>query len=406
MPFDARRPPCPPLLYLLPASTARDTVEEGLLTAEVAALRQAGRVVIPCAITSDPVGNEPALAAEMIRIGLQPGAAVHPIGLARAIGLALRQTTHRRRDALMLGRRVAATATRHGCGAIHVASADAAAIAGLIGGRLARLPVSLSPRACDVYAAPRDMALKLAAAGLVLAPCRAIAEACRAVSPHATIRIVPQGIDMTHHSAADHLPRNGRLLCLAPLLPRSGLEDVIGALVLLSPAHRPVIDVIGAGPLLESLRDAALEAGISDHLRFLGARGPDWVTAEAPRYLGLVAPGIVAPDGDCDPQPIAVLRAMALQLPVLATGLPGMRDLVRPDCGLLVNPAAPSALAAGLHWLANLPEDQRSRLGEAGRNRVLHRFTTANRATVLAAMLSAGRQTGTIPQPGIATSMP
>ena len=387
MPFHDLRPLRQPLLYLLPASTAHDTVEEGLLTAEVAALRRKGRVVISCAVTPGPMGDEPALAAETIRIGLLAGATGNPLGLARAIGLALRQTTHRPRDALMLGRRIAATATRHGCGAVHVASADAAAIAGLIGGRLARLPVSLSPRAFDVYAAPRDMALKLAAAGLVLAPCRAIAEACQALAPRAMVRIVPQGIDATHHPAADRLPRNGRLLCLAPLLPRSGLEDVIGALVLLASAHRPVIDVIGAGPLLETLRDSALEAGISDHLRFLGARGPDWVTAEAPRYLGLVAPGIVAPDGDCDPQPMAVLRAMALRLPVLAAGLPGMCDLVQPDCGLLVTPATPSALAVGLQWLASLPEDQRNRLGEAGRNRVLLRFTIANRATALAAML-------------------
>jgi hypothetical protein len=404
MPFDALRPVRPidtakgrPLLYLLPSTAQAEAGAEGLLAAEVAGLRARGRQVVPMLLDPGAARREPELAAEADEAARHAppltsalGAALrHPLGQARAARLAMAQRGLGRGVAMELGAQVAAAARRFGCAGIHAAAADASATAALIGGRMAGLDVSVAAQGGEVYADPQDLALKLEGADTVVAACPDMAEDLLALAPRAHVRVVPRGLDAEWFRREPLAPRNGRLLCMAPLVPRSGLDVLIAALRLLPAGQRPIIDVIGAGPLLETLRAEALEAEVSDQLRFLGARGRRWVAEEGPAYLGLVAPGVVAPDGDRDPAPVAVLQAMALELPVLASGLMALRQIVQPDCGHLVPPGQPRPLAHGLRWLAVMPEEQRGRLGRLGRDRVLSGFTMADRASALDRLLPA-----------------
>jgi len=73
--------------------------------------------------------------------------------------------------------------------------------------------------------------------------------------------------------------------------------------------------------------------------------------------------------------PLAPLEAMASERAVIATDVPGHRDVVAHDTGLLVSPeeGAP-ALAAAIESLLDDPE-RRRRMGRAGRERVLRDFT-------------------------------
>jgi colanic acid/amylovoran biosynthesis glycosyltransferase len=400
MPFDSESPVLPqvsqartPLLYLLPSQPDRDAASAGLLAAEIAGLRSLGRPILPFLLGPQGHGADPALVAEARRVAAVAAesplkrAFTRPLGLARAARLAMRQTSMPAGKALALGARVAAAALRHGCTGIHATTSDAGATAALIGGRLAGLQVSLATGGAGD--AP-DLPLQLGAADLVLAPSRETAGALSDLAPLARIHVVPQGLDAQWFRADSGGARNGRLLCLAALVPQSGLAALIGALALMPPAARPVIDVIGAGPLLETLRATALEAGVSDHLRFLGARGRDWVAAEGARYLGLVAPGL---PGEAAGTPIAVLQAMALELPVLASALPGLREVLPAEAGHLVCPGDELALARGLHWLMTMPEEQRRRFGMAGRARVLHGLTVEDRAAALARLLPRGEAT-------------
>jgi L-malate glycosyltransferase len=72
--------------------------------------------------------------------------------------------------------------------------------------------------------------------------------------------------------------------------------------------------------------------------------------------------------------PIAVMEAMAAGLPVAATDVGGMADLVSDEeTGLLTRPGRPARLARLLDRLAEDPE-LRSRMGSAGRDRVVRDF--------------------------------
>ena len=80
-----------------------------------------------------------------------------------------------------------------------------------------------------------------------------------------------------------------------------------------------------------------------------------------------------------------IREAMALGRPVIASDCGGNSELVTDDCGLIVPPHDPQALAGALTRLFDDP-DLRTRLSAAARRRVLDGFTTHHRVSRLEAL--------------------
>jgi len=165
------------------------------------------------------------------------------------------------------------------------------------------------------------------------------------------------------------LPPTARLIAAVNRLwPQKRVKDLIWAADLLkivnSDAH---LLIVGDGPQrwrLERYRD---QCEIRDCVHFLGRR--DDVTSLLPHceclWLGSGYEG----------QSNAILEAMSAGLPVIATDIPGNRDLVVPDrTGHLVPVGDRAAFARRTNALLNDPELAR-RLGAAGRQRVLTEFS-------------------------------
>jgi alpha-maltose-1-phosphate synthase len=78
---------------------------------------------------------------------------------------------------------------------------------------------------------------------------------------------------------------------------------------------------------------------------------------------------------------VAVLEAMAMSLPVIASAVGGIPEAVKPhETGLLVPPDDPAALAAALNELLRDVEKAK-RMGVAGRERVLAEFSMEEMAS-------------------------
>lgn len=86
----------------------------------------------------------------------------------------------------------------------------------------------------------------------------------------------------------------------------------------------------------------------------------------------------VVPSRD-EPFGLAAAEAMAMGLPVVATRVGGLPEIVGDHAGVLVEPDDPEALAQAILGLARDPE-LRAACGEAGRSRVEHRFTLERQA--------------------------
>jgi glycosyltransferase involved in cell wall biosynthesis len=149
-----------------------------------------------------------------------------------------------------------------------------------------------------------------------------------------------------------------------------------------------VVEAVGAGPLLAELEALAAARGVAGQMRFLGARSSDWIAEHGPAYAGFVAPYVICASGDRDTGPVSIKEAMGMELPVLATAMMGIKEMVTPETGRLVPMADAAALAEGLRWLAGLAPEARQRLGTAGRQRLLDRFTLDRQAECLGAVFA------------------
>jgi glycosyltransferase involved in cell wall biosynthesis len=127
--------------------------------------------------------------------------------------------------------------------------------------------------------------------------------------------------------------------------------------------------LVGDGPDRDGLEERAYELGIARHLFSLGYQDAvaDWYAA----FDVLILPS--ANEGT----PVSVIEALAARRPVVATDVGGVSDVVRDGVdGFLVEAGDTSALAERLATLAG-DEALRTRMGEAGRERVLQRYAVS-----------------------------
>jgi glycosyltransferase involved in cell wall biosynthesis len=220
------------------------------------------------------------------------------------------------------------------------------------------------PSADVVFAVSRDVEVSLKAGG---------------VKPE-RIHVLHSGIDLTRvpasPSGAEFRHRHGippavpLLGTVANLFPRKGYDVMFRALSLLR-RRRPEIHylIVGTGDpgYEQTLRALVQSLGLGGHVHFAGFQEPVYPALAAMDVY--VHPAIMEGFG------IALLEAMAMVKPVVATTTGGIPDIViHEETGLLVAPGDPEALASAVGVLL----DDKSRwaaMGKAGRQRVERLFT-------------------------------
>jgi glycosyltransferase involved in cell wall biosynthesis len=163
----------------------------------------------------------------------------------------------------------------------------------------------------------------------------------------------------------------GYLLYVGRLRIRKAVEVLLEALALLGDG-RPEVLVVGDGEHAGRLARRVAELGLA--VEFLGRRDPGQVRSLMERAGGLVVPSIY------EGMPLVVLEAMEAGLPVIASRVSGIPEVVIDgETGWLVPPEDPPALAAALDEWRRDPGEARRR-GEAGRRRLETLYSTAGTA--------------------------
>jgi phosphatidylinositol alpha-mannosyltransferase len=179
------------------------------------------------------------------------------------------------------------------------------------------------------------------------------------------VRIVPNGVDVELFAAATPatLPPGRRLLFVNRLEPRKGFDVAVRAFGMLAP-EVPDLRMVVVGEGAEQRTIEELPASIRSRVLMLG-RVPH--AALAPYHAAVDL--FVAPAVGGESFGIVLVEAMAAGLPVIASDIPGYREVVRDGIeGILIPPRDPPALAAAVRRLLDRPEEM-ARLGEAGRRR-------------------------------------
>jgi glycosyltransferase involved in cell wall biosynthesis len=153
------------------------------------------------------------------------------------------------------------------------------------------------------------------------------------------------------------------ILTLAALVPRKGVDLLLGALAVLRRGPgRAVLLVAGEGPARGELERLAQTLGLAEHVRFLGQR--------ADKAELLAACDVFALASRAEGLGVAALEAMAAGRAVVASHVGGLAEAVlEGETGLLVAPGDVDGFARALARLSDEPA-LRARLGAAGPARV------------------------------------
>ncbi|MGH3072982.1 MAG: glycosyltransferase family 4 protein, partial [Gaiellaceae bacterium] len=161
---------------------------------------------------------------------------------------------------------------------------------------------------------------------------------------------------------------------LAPVKGHASFLDAAKLIVQEEPRARFLL--VGNGPLQRQLRAQAAQLGLSDACLFLGDRADvyDLVAAMDVFVLPSLNEGI----------PMALLEAMALNRPVVATDVGGVPEVLEDGVtGLVAEPGRPGGLARGIAALLGDAE-RAAGMGRAGRDVARERFSREQMAAATA----------------------
>lgn len=272
---------------------------------------------------------------------------------------------------------------------VHCHFANHPAVAGFVISRLTGIPFSFTAHAFDIYVDRHILRSKVREAAFVVTISeynrRLIVAECGEEAEGKTV-VIHCGVDgAVFRPRRDERPAGGlAVACVGTLEQKKGQAVLVEACRML---RRKGIDVtcsiVGEGPERGSLERAIGAAALDGHVTLCGAGTREQVAALLARSDVLVAPSVRLPNGKQEGIPVVLMEAMSCGVPVVASELSGIPELVEDgSSGLLVPPGDPAALARALERLYS-DRALRRRLGIEARRKVRREFDLAANAALL-----------------------
>lgn len=276
--------------------------------------------------------------------------------------------------------RVAREMEQRGITHVHAHFATHPALAALIVHRLTGIPYSFTAHGSDLHVDRRMLDVKVAESAFAItisAFNKEVMVAACGERLRDRIHVVRCGVDT---AVFRPVPRRGtppplRIVCVASFEEVKGHRYLIEACRLLR--DRGVAfrcDLVGTGPLRRDVMRRIADARLQHHVLLRGGMPrPDVARLVAEAHVAVLA-SVPTREGKREGIPVALMEAMACGLPVVATAISGIPELVESGrSGYLVPPRRADLLADRLQELAQDPE-LRASLGATGRQKALAEY--------------------------------
>jgi colanic acid/amylovoran biosynthesis glycosyltransferase len=275
--------------------------------------------------------------------------------------------------------RMAELMKREGVEHIHAHYATHPALVAYLIHQLTGIPYSVSVHAHDIFVDQTMLCEKLNSASVI----RSISEFNKKFllkycgsEINSKIQVIHCGINPKNYVEMKNKRKNKfRILSIGSLQAYKGLEFLLRACVLLKRRHFEfTCEIIGGGELYSSLEKMIDDLGIRDVVRLLGKKTEVEVSGYLHNAHCYVQPSIVTGTGKTEGIPVSIMEAMVCKLPVVATRISGIPELIEDQqSGFLVPPADEVALAERIFWVYENPKKARE-LGEFGYKKVKKDF--------------------------------
>jgi glycosyltransferase involved in cell wall biosynthesis len=181
----------------------------------------------------------------------------------------------------------------------------------------------------------------------------------RTCDPERTI-VIPNAVDVAQHAPATHNGVRPLIVSVGRLAAPKDFSTLVRALALLPPGAAGAL-VVGDGPDRAELEAEIASLELDERVELAGERH------DVPELLARA--NLFVLSSRSEGLPVSVLEAMAAGLPVVASRVGGIPELVADgETGILVEAGDADELAAAISRLLADPELRRS-MGEAGRDR-------------------------------------
>lgn len=166
---------------------------------------------------------------------------------------------------------------------------------------------------------------------------------------HRNTTVIGSGIDLRQFARPTDARRKGEvweLITVARLVEFKGLEYAIKAVAELTSRGRRVrLTIVGEGPLRRDLEALSRELGVTDSVALVGAMAHDKIPQLLWRSDLFLISSIIDSKGRTEGFGAVILEAMAAGLPVTASAVGGITDIVDGKNGVLVPEKDPIAIA-------------------------------------------------------------
>lgn len=278
---------------------------------------------------------------------------------------------------------------------VHAGWANGSATAAWCAAELNGLSFSFTSRAGDVHPPDGMLAHKLARTSFVLCDSSFLVPHLRRFVPAAPHKLhLVHGVQTLPPAAEAEVPMRApvRICAIGRLIETKGFQHLIEALALVRTRGLDArATIAGDGPWLDRLRELAHSQGVADAVEFPGFLPHSQVPALLLQSDMLAMPSIRKPNGDSDGLPTVIIEALLHRVPVIATRLAGIPDLVEHGVtGLLTPEGDVEAIARAIERYAG-NRDEAVAMAAQGRDKARAMFAPGRYVDRFFALL-AGRK--------------
>ncbi len=209
---------------------------------------------------------------------------------------------------------------------------------------------------------------------LLLTPSEEIRDVCLDLVPDAVCYAMVNAADTnrfkkTEPSIERPSPSAKMLVVPRRLFEKNGVEYAVRALPFVREKHDAHLYLIGDGPERPKLEKIVDELDIGQYVHFRGAQPNE----RMPGFLNsadvIVIPSLM------EATSVAGLEAMACELPIVASDVGGLPEIVSNETGRLIPPRRPEELANAIIEVLQLPDTERRIMGEKARHKVVENWS-------------------------------
>lgn len=262
---------------------------------------------------------------------------------------------------------------------IHAPWAGGPATAAWVASSLTGIPFSFAGRAGDIYPPEGALSQKIADAAFVRVNYAANVPYLQSFSTDHShkIKLIYNALSLTPKEAFSHKKGAAtKILAAGRFVEKKGFEYLLEACAILAQNGIDfMLTFAGDGALASKLKMKTTQLGLDEHVCFEGFLSHDELSRLMFCSDILVMPCVVDSRGDRDGIPNVIMEAYVHGLPVVASDVAGIKEVVKNnESGLLTPPKDSAALANALQVLAT-DEAFAQNLAEYGKALVLDMFS-------------------------------